>query len=125
MRSQFAEGMFRKMAPEHEVKSAGTKVEEHWEGKKMKIFDKKIIPCMDVIGIDIREQESKQLTLEMIEEADKVIVMAEKETWPDYLKDSDKVEHWDVEDPRYGEIEEFRKTRDDIQNRIKKLIEEL
>ena len=40
-------------------------------------------------------QSREQLTPELVDAADKVIVMAERETWPDYLVEGGKVEFWD------------------------------
>ena len=50
-------------------------------------------------GIDIGEKERQQLVPEMMDTADLAIVIAERERWPGYLKEDDKVVFWDIPDP--------------------------
>lgn len=57
--------------------------------------------------------------------ADKIIVMAEKETWPDYLKKSDKVIFWEIEDMCGQSLDKFRQARNQIKSRVEDLIKEI
>ena len=49
-------------------------------------------------GVDISERDRNQLTPEMIEDVDLAIIIHEKEEWPDYLIEGDKVVFWDIPD---------------------------
>jgi len=71
--------------------SAGTKVLEN-ENQKIKEIPlaEPVIRFMKKEGINVAENTRTQLTLEMIPEFDKIIVMAEPETIPEYLSKSDK-----------------------------------
>lgn len=51
--------------------------------------------------------------------------MAEKETWPIYLEESEKVIFWDIEDMCGQSLEDFRKGRDQISKLIEQLIVEI
>lgn len=50
------------------------------------------------LGIDIAEKERQQLSPAMLDTADLVIVIAEKERWPHYLREHGKVMFWDIPD---------------------------
>ena len=102
-RSQVAEALFNKLSA-HESISAGTRADEavsrtNPPSRMLKDAPSRGIPVMKDQGVDIAEYLRKQLTLEMVQEADKVIVMADRNTWPDFLRDSDKVTYWDITDP--------------------------
>lgn len=60
----------------------------------------------------------------MINNYDKIIVMAEPETWPDYLKNNRRVEYWQIEDPKGTDLETHRKVRDKIINKIEHMLKE-
>ena len=61
----------------------------------------------------------------MIDTADLAIVIAEKERWPGYLKEADKVVFWDIADPALmgddGADEVYR----EIKHRVKQLVAEI
>ncbi len=50
-------------------------------------------------GLDIAEKERQQLIPEMVDTSDVVIVMAEKEKWPDYLEEGGKIVFWNIQTP--------------------------
>ncbi len=117
-----AEALFNQISKNYKATSAGTekgRVTNH----KLKDFPEhsNLFICMDEVGIDLRNKVAKLLTQKMIKDADKIVVMAEKETWPDYLKKSNKVVFWNIEDPCNKSLDTFIKVR----NKIKKKIEEL
>ena len=72
-----------------------------------------------VIKEGILHAMAKQ-TLQAIDEADKVIVMAEKETWQDFLINNPKVIFWNIKDPEGMPDEEYKQ----IILQLKKLIED-
>jgi protein-tyrosine-phosphatase len=99
-RSQIAMEFYKKFT-RLDADSAGTIVDEN-ENQMIKE-----IPSADVVvrlmknyGIDVSENKRKQLTENMVENFDKIIMMAEPETIPDYLKNNPKIEIWEIQDPK-------------------------
>jgi len=80
---------------------------------------------MHEIGIDMGDQVRTQVTEEMLEDYDKVIVMSEPERTPPWLVVNSKVETWSVEDPRAKTPKEVRVIRDEIATRVEKLAKQL
>lgn len=119
-RSQMAEAFHKFRGGKAE--SAGTQVNEN-EGQTIGENEKAryVWEVMDKEGINIRNYKRKQLTPQMVEEADKIVVITEKEGCPDYLKDSSKTIYWDMEDAKGTDYDFHIKTR----NRIKSKVEEL
>lgn len=80
-------------------------------------------------GIDISNSKPKMLTMEMIDEADLVITMGcsvEKVCpAPIARKMGKKLIDWTLEDPKGKSIEEVRRIRDEIENRVSQLSKEL
>jgi len=125
-RSQIAETLFNQISKKHKAVSAGTE-KGRVTGHKLKDFPEhsNLFICMDEVGFNIRENIVKLLTPEMVRDADKIIVMAEKETWPDYLKQSDKIVFWEIEDICGQSLDKFRKVRDQIKSLIENLVKEI
>jgi len=125
--SQIAETLFNSKSKKHTATSAGTE-NGRVIGHKLGDFPEhsNLFTCMEEIGFDIRNNTSKLLTPDLLKEADRTYVMAEKETWPDYLKEeSQKVTFWDIEDMCGQSIDDFRKGRDQIAQLIDQLIAEI
>jgi protein-tyrosine-phosphatase len=127
-RSQMAEVIFNKMMDGKNVStSAGTKVfnkeGESRDGRLLKetLGAENVILSLAQIGIDASDNKRTQLTPEILEDCDKAIVMAEPETVPDYLKNSDKTIYWDVQDPKGMDLEDTSKIRNQIELSIKNL----
>lgn len=113
-RSQMAEAIFNNLFKGmHTAISAGTQVSK--ENQKIKDRDPNIVAVMKEIGIDVSENMRNQLTPEILREADEVVVMAEKETIPDYLNQNKKAIFWKVADPKGQTLEFAREVRDQIQ----------
>jgi len=115
-RSQVAEAFFNRMAKgEASAVSAGTR-----PAPQVNPF---IIEAMREIGIDISRQKPKALTLEMMEKADRVITMGcgVEETCPASFVPT---EDWELDDPEGKSLEEVRKIRDAIKERVETLIKE-
>ena len=102
-RSQMAEAFFNRLS-QSESGSAGTKVGE-LDGQTVSQLAQTsanaalIVEIMTEEGLDVSSKHRTQLTTELVDAADKVIVMAERESWPDYLAEGGKVVFWDIEDP--------------------------
>jgi protein-tyrosine-phosphatase len=83
-----------------------------------------VIEAMKEIGIDISAQHPKVMTLEMLGGADKVISMgcgAEAVCPASFVPTED----WQLEDPEGKSIEQVRAIRDEIETKVKMLIEEI
>jgi len=76
-------------------------------------------------GVDISDRERQQLTPEMVHSADLVILIVEKDRWPDYLQEGGKVVFWDIPDPVRQDdgfvYDVFRQ----VQNRVEQLVKEI
>lgn len=117
-RSQMAEGFFKKYAPNgFKTLSAGT--------KPVSQINPIVVQAMKEVGIDISKQKSKELIDEMIRESDKVINMGcmDKNFCPTIWLP--KVIEWGMEDPKGQSIEKVREIRDEIEQRVKKLVAEI
>ena len=83
-----------------------------------------VVMAMRERGIDISTNKPKQLSPRMLKEADRIIVMGcgAEGVCPANLLD--KVEDWDLEDPKGLPLEEVRVIRDQIECKVRKLIDE-
>jgi protein-tyrosine-phosphatase len=117
-----AEAFFKKYSKGDEVKSAGIEAGKY-EGREVGEIDDRFVKGMKEEGIDISGQKSKQLTKKMIDWADKIVVIAKKEIWPDYLRDSEKVEFWNIGDPAGGDLNQAIKAKDEIKIKVEELVE--
>ena len=116
-RSQMAEAFFNHHAGANvNAFSAGTRPASH--------TDRTVTEVMRELGIDMSQQRPKLLTAQMLESADRVISMGcgmEGACPAAYVP----VEDWQLEDPEGKPIETVRKIRDEIEAKVKQLIEEI
>ncbi len=105
--------------------SAGIKVFER-ENQKLKeiLLAEPVIRFMKKEGIDVSENTKTQLTPEMVQEFDKIIVMAEPETIPEYLSNSNKMEFWDIKDPKGMDDEGYERIISQIKSKLNHFIKE-
>ena len=121
IRSQIAEGFFKKYRSNWEIRSAGT---------NPKGLNPMAVKVMMEKGIDISDQKSKSLDQFINSKFDYVITVCDnaRESCP-LFPGKVKIIHWNFEDPAEveGSIDEklfaFRKVRDKIETRIKEFIE--
>ncbi len=122
-RSQMAEALLKKMSPNSfEVSSAGTKISgpEQKLGELSPALDN-VLTVMKEEGIDITQNTRKQVTEEMANGTDKIIlVVDERDPIPEYLPNNQKVTKWNVLDPKGQDLEFTRNTRDQIKELIQK-----
>ena len=114
-RSQMAEGFFNKYAPKgFEAISAGT--------KPISQINPIAVEVMREADIDIRNQESKELTEDMIRNSSNIVNMGcmEKESCPTLFLQN--LLDWNIEDPKGKPIEKVREIRDEIDQRVKELV---
>lgn len=116
-RSQMAEGFFNHLAKGKAIAaSAGTSPSSE--------ISPLAIQVMKEAGIDISRHKPKKLTPEMLDGADRVITMGcgVEESCPSAFVPT---EDWALDDPKGKPIEEVREIRDQIKNRVEKLIKEI
>jgi len=116
-RSQIAEAFFNHYAKgKAQAFSAGT----HYASR----IDPIVVEAMAERGIDISNKRPKMLTLEMLGVADKVISMGcgvEGVCPATFVPTED----WQLEDPEGKPIEQARAIRDEIEAKVRTLIEEI
>jgi len=106
--------------------SAGTKVAD-FEGqtvaKRGQVAPSVVLvlELMNEEALDISSEQRNQLTPELVDAADKVIVMAQRDSWPDYLVEGGKVVFWEISDP----VNVPRETAQSIMDQTKGLVEDL
>ena len=118
-RSQIAEAFFNYLAKGKTLAlSAGTQPADK--------VNPVVIEAMQEVGIDISGNKPKMLTLEMVEKADRMITMGCGADAGGICPASFiETEDWALEDPKGKPIAEVRKIRDEIKDRVTKLIERL
>ena len=116
-RSQMAEAFFNQLAGEKAMAvSAGT--------KPAGAVDPRTVEVMHEVGVDISAAKPKALTMEMLEQADRVVTMGcgvEGVCPASFVETED----WQLEDPKGKPIEEVRRIRDEIRARVLKLLDRL
>ncbi len=117
-----AEALFNNLHP-NDADSAGTIVDIPGQPIKERERAANVITVMKEIGLDISNNTRTQLTHEMLNKYEKIIVMAERDTMPDYLASSSKIEYWDIKDPAKMNMSDTRRIRDLISNKVKSLTE--
>ncbi|GAA4567045.1 arsenate reductase ArsC [Planotetraspora kaengkrachanensis] len=115
-RSQMAAGWLTHLAGDRiEVRSAGSAPAES--------VNPVAVEAMKEVGIDITAETPKILTTEAVEASDVVITMGCGDACP--IFPGKRYEDWVLEDPAGQGIEAVRPIRDEIQDRVQKLIAEL
>ena len=101
-RSQIAQAFFA-LKSEHDSECAGTRVRGN-EGQRLNELAQEpdqgltraTIEVMQEKGINLSDNIRRQVTPEMVDHADEVFVMAERDTWPEFLETGGKVQHWAI-----------------------------
>jgi arsenate reductase len=119
-RSQIAMELYNHIRPEM-ASSAGTHVDEPGQKIKDRPTAASAIEVMSELGIDMRENTRTQLTPELLQNFDHVVVLAETRAIPDYLNTWVPAEMWHIEDTRERPIERVRQIRDEIKRRVDEL----
>jgi protein-tyrosine-phosphatase len=112
-RSQMAQAFFERLAPEDlRAESAGQEpAEAIWPN---------VVEAMSEAGLDISGRKPKKIDLEMQLHADKAITLNCQGSCPYVIGG---IEDWEVDDPAGRPIEKVRQIRDDIEWRVRDLLE--
>ena len=124
-----AQAMFNRLS-RHRSSSTGTMVLE-MEGQTL-AERAKVAPSVVLVlelmseeeDLDLSSEQRTQLTAELVDAADKVIVMAERETWPAYLVEGGKVESWEIGDAFNISKDAVRAIKDQIKVKVEELARE-
>jgi arsenate reductase len=99
----------------HEARSAGTSPADHvHEG---------VVTVMRELDIDLSDRKPQMLTTELARWADVVITMGCGDECP--VIPGRRYIDWDLQDPKDLPVEEVRVVRDDIDGRVRALVESL
>jgi protein-tyrosine-phosphatase len=112
-RSQMAQASFEKFAPSDlRAESAGqAPADAIWPN---------VVEAMREVGIDISDRKPKKIELEMQLDADKAITLNCQGSCPYVIGG---IEDWDIDDPAGQPLENVREIRDDIERRVRELVE--
>lgn len=125
-RSQMAASLYNKFTGTNDATSAGTYVGTDTEPEGVVIETcfrtQDFFEFMEDKGINLRDKRTMKLLPEMMKEADVVVSMAEEPHIPDFLRMSDKVLWWDVENPAFATREVTERTYLQIGHLVKELI---
>ncbi|HSX30724.1 MAG TPA: low molecular weight phosphatase family protein [Candidatus Saccharimonadales bacterium] len=122
-RSQVAAAYFNKFFPEGHADSAGTVVEQ----EDQTIIDYGAVTTPKVLaeeGIDATNFRRHQVTQAMLAGYDKIVVMADKATLPDWLRNHPKFEYWEIFDPRVADSNVTRAVFEQIRAKVMQLVED-
>lgn len=111
-----AQAFFERMMPGHEAMSAGSDPagEVH----------PSVVQVMKEINVDLSHAKPQRVTREMLDKADHVISMGcDDPAVCDYP--GRKVEDWALEDPAGKPIDDVRRIRDEIRERVQGLVARL
>jgi arsenate reductase len=115
-RSQMAAGWLMHLAGERvEVRSAGSEPAAR--------INPGAVAAMAEVGIDITGEQPKILTVDAVRESDVVITMGCGDTCP--IFPGKRYKDWVLDDPAGQPIEAVRPIRDEIKQRIEKLLAEI
>jgi len=123
-RSQMAEGFARELGK--------GLLEPYSAGLMPKGVHQKAVAVMKEIGIDISQQKSKSINEELLKKMDVVITLCDNasESCP-WTPPEIKRIHWPIKDPAHAVgteeeiMNEFRKVRDEIKERVENFIREI
>ncbi len=130
-RSQVAEALFNQLS-QHKAESAGTRVDKLLTERKPATRmvrhatgGQSVIAYMEEEGINVSENTRKQLTPQMVENSDRVVVITSKESWPKYLQESEKVIFWDIPNAVGMTPESAHVVYDQVKKHVKELVDEI
>jgi arsenate reductase (thioredoxin) len=115
-RSQMAAGLVRLRSEGRvHVRSAGSAPGE--------AINPAVVEAMREVGVDLGEEFPKPLTDEVVRAADVVITMGCGDACPIYP--GKRYEDWELDDPAGRSLEAVRRIRDEIDERVDRLVAEL
>ena len=115
-RSQMAGGLLEKLAGDRvRVRTAGSAPADE--------INPVAAEAMAEVGVDLGAELPKLLTTDAVREADAVITMGCGDACPVFP--GKRYEDWDLEDPAGKDLAAVRQIRDEVERRVRVLVEEL
>jgi arsenate reductase len=115
-RSQMSQALFERAAGgRHRALSAGTTPGDR--------VHPEVVEVMREVGIEVSANVPRRLTEELAERADVVVTMGCGDECP-YIPGKRYLD-WDLDDPKGRPVDEVRRTRDEIDRRVRELLVEL
>jgi arsenate reductase len=115
-RSQMAAGLVKLRSDGRiQVRSAGSDPGEE--------INPAVVAAMEEVGVDLSEEFPKPLTDEVVRAADVVVTMGCGDACPIYP--GKRYEDWTLDDPAGQDLVTVRRIRDEIDERVQRLISEL
>lgn len=115
-RSQMAAGLLRKRAGDHiAVRSAGSDPAE--------TVNPAAVEAMRERGVDLADAAPKLLSTDAVQAADVIVTMGCGDACP--IFPGKRYEDWGLEDPAGKDLDAVRRIRDDIDERVGRLADEL
>src|SRR5215211_8877350 len=115
-RSQMAAALLERHAGGRvQVRSAGSSPADE--------LNPSVVRAMAELGIDLSEERPKRLTDEAVREADAVVTMGCGDACPVFP--GKRYLDWELPDPAGRTLEEVRPIRDEIDRRVRRLLDEL
>jgi arsenate reductase len=86
-------------------------------------INRNVVTAMTELGVDISKEFPKPMTDEVIKAADAVITMGCGDACPIYP--GKRYEDWEVDDPADADLDGVRRIRDDIDERVRRLLSDV
>jgi protein-tyrosine-phosphatase len=119
-RSQMAEEFYNHIYP-GQAKSAGTLVDTDNQRLGDRPGARVVIQAMKEVGFDMSRNTANQLTKELLAGFDKIVVTAEDDNIPAWLRSDPRSIVLDIEDPKGKPIERVRPIRDQLRELVESL----
>lgn len=99
----------------------------NWPSKKLKDVpnQRSVEYIKREFGVDISDRERRQLTPQLMDEADMVVVINDKANWPDYVTEGGKVVFWDIQDGVGQADEAAYQIFGQVRNKVEGLVKEI
>lgn len=117
---QMAEKFYNHIHP-GQAESAGTLVDIDNQKLEDRPGARVVIQAMKEVGFDMSKNTASQLTKDLLKDFDKIIVTAEDDNIPAWLKSDPRAIVLDIEDPKGRPIEQVRPIRDQIRELVASL----
>jgi arsenate reductase (thioredoxin) len=82
-----------------------------------------VVAAMSELGVDISKEFPKPMTDEVVKAADAVVTMGCGDACPIYP--GKRYEDWEVDDPAEADLDGVRRIRDDIDERVRRLLSDV
>lgn len=123
-RSKIAEAYARRLGKQNwTVASCGTQVEIDGTAERTlsDVGSLNSIAYLRLFGIDVADEIVTSISQTLVVSAHLCIVMAERDTWPDYLRNAPNIIFWDIPNPNPRDFNDAQR----IGNMIRGLLDEV